>query len=73
MRWSGAGRLAGRNLRLTLEPGEAIRVVREGVWQDLQRDLAVELGVGGLPHFTHPAFAQFGGDVVVAEAGANAQ
>ena len=27
----------------------------------------VELGVGGFPHFPHPAFAQFGGDRVVAE------
>ena len=39
--------------------------------EDLQRDLAVELGVGGLPDLAHPAFPEEGGDVVVAEAGAD--
>ena len=40
---------AREDLRLPLEPGKPIRISREGVWQDLQRDLAVELGIGGLP------------------------
>ena len=40
---------AGEDLRLPLEPGETLRIAGEGVRQDLQRDLAVELGVGGLP------------------------
>ena len=39
---------AGEDLRLALEPGEAVRISREGVGEDLQGDLAVELGVGGL-------------------------
>ena len=58
---------------LPLEPGEAIRVVREGVRQNLQRDLAVELGVGGLPDLAHPAFAEQSGHIVVPDAGAGTQ
>ncbi len=61
------------NLRLPLEPGEAVRGSREGVGQDLQRDLAVELGVGGLPDLAHAPLADQGGYVVVAEAGAGTQ
>ncbi len=39
---------AGEDLRLPLEPSEPIGIIRERVGQNLQRDLAVELGVGGL-------------------------
>ncbi len=41
--------------------------------KDLQRDLAVELGVGGLPDLAHAALAEEGGDVVVADRGAGAE
>ena len=58
---------AGENLGLPREPGEAVWVVSEGVGEDLQGNLAVELGVGGLPDLAHPAFAEESGDVVVAE------
>ncbi len=58
---------AGEDLRLPLEPGQPIRVSREGVGQDLQGDLAVELGVGRLPDLAHAALADEGGDVVMAE------
>ena len=64
---------AGEDLRLPREPGETVRISREGVWEDLQRDLAVELGVGGLPDLAHAALAEEGGDVVVPEAGAGTQ
>jgi len=64
---------AGEDLRFPLEPREPIRVSREGVGQDLQRDLAVELRVGGLPDLSHAALAQEGGDVVVPEAGAGSE
>ncbi len=64
---------AGEDLRFPLEPGQPIRIRREGVRQDLQRDLAVELGVGGLPDLAHAAFPEQSGDVVVAEAGADAE
>ena len=53
---------AGEDLRLPRESGEAVRISREGVGQDLQRDLAVELGVGGLPDLAHAALAEEGGD-----------
>ena len=43
---------AGEDLSFPLEPGEAIRIIGEGVRQELQRDLAIKLGVGGLPHLT---------------------
>ena len=54
----------GEHLRLALEPGETIRVAGEGVGENLERHLAVELGVGGLPHLTHAALAEQRGHVV---------
>ena len=64
---------AGEDLRLPLEPGEPIRVRCEGVGEDLQGDLAVELRVGGLPDLAHAAFAKESSDVVVADLGAGAE
>ena len=55
---------AGQHLRFPLEPRKSIRIIGEGVRQNLQGDLAVELGVGGLPDLPHPAFANEGGHVV---------
>ncbi|MFB3112895.1 MAG: hypothetical protein ACE10G_12755, partial [Gemmatimonadales bacterium] len=49
---------------------QAFSVVREGVRQDLQRDLTVELRVAGPPDFPHAAFADLGGNLVRAEGGA---
>ncbi len=37
-----------KNLRLTLEPRQPIRIVGKGLGQDLQRDLPVQFGIGGL-------------------------
>ena len=62
-----------QDLRLSLEPSEAIRVSGEGVWEDLQRDVPAELGVGGAIHLPHAPLADEDGDVVVAEAGADVQ
>ncbi len=39
----------------------------------IQRDLTVELRVGGLPDLAHAPLAEEGGDIVVAEAGAGGQ
>ena len=64
---------AGEDLGLPLEPGEPVRIVREGVGQDLQGDLAVEQGVGGLPDLAHAALTNEGGNVIVPEAGASGQ
>ena len=58
------------NLRLSLEPGEAVGVIREGSRQDLQRHVSVKLGVFGTIHSPHPAFADLGGDAVGTEGGA---
>ena len=61
------------NLRLSLEPGQPIRIRREGFRQDLQGDLAVELCVGVLPDFPHPTFTDLGRDFVMAESGADVE
>ena len=64
---------AGEDLRLPLEPGEPIRVSREGVGQDFQRDIAAQLRVGGAIDLSHPPFANEGGHVVGPEAGADGE
>ena len=64
---------AGEDLRLPREPGEPVWISCEGVGEDLQRDLAVELGVGGLPDLAHAALPEQGGDVVVADRRARCQ
>jgi hypothetical protein len=63
----------GEDLRFSLEPGEPIWILREGVRQGLQRDLAVELGVGRLPHLSHATLANEGGHGVVTKASAGTQ
>jgi len=48
---------AGEDLGFALEAGQSIRIGREGVGKDLQRDFAVEAGVGRairLPHAARP-------------------
>ncbi len=51
--------------------GEAIRIVSKRLGQDLQRHLAVELGISGPIDLSHPALADQGSHVVVAEPGAD--
>ena len=63
----------GENLRLPLEPGEPIRISRKRLGQDLQRDLPVQLGIGGLIDLAHAPLADEGGHVVVGDAGADLQ
>ena len=62
---------AGQHLRFPLEPGEAIRVSRKGVGEDLQRDVAAQLRVGGAIHLSHGPFTNEGGHVTVPEPGAD--
>ena len=64
---------AGKNLRLSLEPGQPVRISRKRLRQDLQRHLAVELGIGGLIDLSHTPLADEGGDIVMAESGADSQ
>ena len=55
---------ARKHLRFPLEPRQPIRIGRKRFRQDLQRHLAVQLGVGGLIDLAHAAFADLRGDVV---------
>ena len=64
---------AGENLCFPLEPSEAIRIGRKRLGQDLQRHLPVQLGVGRLIDLAHPALADEGGHLVMAESGADVQ
>lgn len=50
-------------LSFALEAREAFLVLRELLRQDLDRDLALQLRVGGAIHLTHAAFTQLGGDL----------
>ena len=63
----------GEELRLALEAREALPVLGEGRGQDLDRDVALELGVGRAVDLAHAALAELGGDLVGAEAGAGAR
>ena len=58
---------AGENLGLPREPGEPVRISREGVGEDLQGDLAAQLRVGRLPDLPHAPLAEQGGNAVMAE------
>src|SRR6185295_10574927 len=51
----------------------AIRILREEIGQDLDRDVAPERGVGGAPHDPHPALADLLDEPVLAEDAAGAQ
>ena len=59
----------GQHLRFPLKAREALRVLDEGVGEDLQRDIAVELRVTGLVHLSHPACPELLGDDVLSELG----
>ena len=50
----------GEDLRFSLEPCEAIRTFCEGFGQDLQRNLAVQLGISGLIDLAHAALTDEG-------------
>ena len=63
----------GEDLRFPLEAGQPVGISGEGVGQDLQRDLSIELRVGGMPDLSHAPLAEERGDVVVPEAGAGGQ
>ena len=61
------------DFRLPLEPREPIGIGGEQRRQDLDRDLALQLGIGGPKHLAHSTFADLRGDVIDAEAGAGSQ
>ena len=56
---------AREDLRFPLEPGQPIGVGSEGVGEDLQRDIAAQLRVGGAIDLAHAALADEGSHVVM--------
>ena len=63
----------GEDLGLARETRQAIGVVRERLRQDLDRDIAVQLGVARPEHLPHAALADRRGDFVDAESGAGSE
>jgi len=63
----------GQHFRFALEAREAAWVRRYGRGQDLDRDLALEIRVGGAIDLPHAAHADLGSDFVGAEARAGGQ
>ena len=61
------------DLRFALEAGEAFGVEHKGLWQNLQRDVAIQLRVARPIHLSHPAGADGVLNLVIAEAGASRQ
>ena len=55
--------------RLALKARDPIVVSREGRRQDLDGDLALQLGIGGPIHLSHSAFADLRSDLEDAETG----
>ena len=60
----------GEDLGFALEAGQAVGIGGEGLGQDFQRHVAVELRVAGAVDLPHPACANLGGDLIRAEGGA---
>ncbi len=58
----------GERLGLAREPGEALGVGGDGGGQDLDGDVAIELGVAGAIDLAHSAFAKLRDDAIRAEA-----
>jgi len=61
------------NLRLARESRQAVGVMGKCFWEDLDGDVPVQLRVTRTEHLPHAALADWGGDVVNAEAGAGCQ
>ena len=58
-----------QHLRLAREARHAVGILREGLGQHLDRDVAVELGVGGALDLAHAALAELGSDAVMRDGG----
>jgi len=57
----------GDRFRLSLEPGETVRISSNRFVYDLDRDVAVEPLIVGAVNLAHSALADLGGDAVVTE------
>ena len=58
---------------MAFEAGQAIGIGGEGVRQDFERDIAIQLRVAGAVDLAHATGADLGGDVVGTEGGAGFQ
>src|SRR5437016_1942526 len=56
-----------QHLRLARKAGHAIGILREGIRDHLDRDIAVEFGVGGAVYRPHAAFAELARDSIVGD------
>ena len=63
----------GEDFRLTLKPRQPTDVSGNSRRQNLDRDLALQVGVRRAIHLPHPAHANLGNDFIRAEAGAGAE
>ena len=63
----------GQRLRFARESRQAIRIVRERLGQDLDRDVAIQLRIARAIDLAHAPFADLRGDFVDAEAGAGGE
>ena len=63
----------GHDPRLALEPVAELRIARERVGEDLDRDRAIEPRVARLVHLAHAAGTQGGEDLIGAEVGAGSE
>jgi hypothetical protein len=62
-----------KHFGLALEARQPLRVARDGLGQDLDRDLPLQARVGGSVDLAHPAHAEQGGDLISAEPGSWAE
>ena len=51
-------------MRFTLKAGQAISISGKGIREDLQSDVALQLGVTGAIHLTHTARTNGAGDLI---------
>ena len=58
----------GERLRFARESRKTVPVMGEGVRENLESDIAIQLGVPSTPHLPHAAFADRRGDLIDAEA-----
>jgi hypothetical protein len=63
----------GEDFGFALEACQALGVSRHRLWQHLDGDLALQVGVGGAIDLAHAACAEGGQDLIRAEARAGAQ
>ena len=59
----------GEDFGFTLEAGQSVGIAGKRLRRHLQRDLAVELGIGGLIQLAHATLTEESSDVIVSESG----